>query len=98
MGSYQVRIILNILKNTPEKSCSPLLSILVQLRDYSGFIKYLVYFTLRAILRMFKFDPVEFSPCPRPAGHQQNALMLKIVPDDFFEQGFLSSPHYPQHS
>ena len=35
--------------------------------------------------RLFKFDPVEFSLCPRPSGHQQKARMLKIVPDDFFE-------------
>ena len=58
---------------------------MARLEGLLGLYKIPRVFFLRAILRMFKFEPVEFSPCPRPAGHPQKTRMLKIVPDDFFE-------------
>jgi hypothetical protein len=46
--------------------------------DYAVDTKYILYFALRAALRAFKFDPVEFSPAMRPYGAALRAF--KIAP------------------
>jgi hypothetical protein len=50
---------------------------------YAVDTKYILYFALRAALRAFKFDPVEFSPALRPYGAALRAF--KIAPSNFVE-------------
>ncbi len=57
----------------------------------AGYIKYILYFTLRAACGCTESLPAILYfglHTLRPAGHQQKTLMFKIAPGDFVEPMF----------